>query len=106
MDYHDRKATDRRDKAALLGRSDDDILAHMSLLGYTISWNDSITHMPSLLLIKRLWRPERKEIAKICIKGCVLSKISSVKVAVFYNDGQNVNVTFKKAPKHPKMSSI
>ncbi len=99
--YHDRMATDRRDKVyALLGMSSDDDIPADLLPDYNISWKDLLHRLVRSLVGKQAsvetW--EEEEIAVIRSKGCVLGEVSWVKRSGVWNDGQNVDIIFKKKP--------
>jgi hypothetical protein len=97
--YHNREATDRRDKIyALLGMSSDGIPTGMSP-DYKISWKVLFHRLVKSLVGEQTsvetW--EENEIAVIKSMGCVLGEVSSVESAGDWNDTQSVLITLKSA---------
>ncbi|EXM14283.1 hypothetical protein FoTM2_013554 [Fusarium oxysporum f. sp. vasinfectum] len=78
--YHNRKATDRRDKVyALLGMSSDDDIPDDLSPNYKILWKELFCRLVKFLLGEQAtvetW--EEKEIAVIRSKGCILGEVST-----------------------------
>lgn len=91
--YHNRKATDWRDKAyALLGISSD-IPVGLSP-NYSISWRDLFRQLVHSIIGKQAsvetW--DKRQIAVIKSMGCVVSIVSSVSSARAWDDKQIVDV--------------
>ncbi|KAH7186551.1 heterokaryon incompatibility protein-domain-containing protein [Fusarium oxysporum] len=99
--YHNRKATDRRDKVyALLGMSSDDHIPADLSPDYEISWKDLLHRLVKFLLGKQAsvetW--EERETAVIKSMGCVLGEVFLVQSVGDWNDKQSVDITFKNTP--------
>ncbi|RYP57804.1 hypothetical protein DL770_010581 [Monosporascus sp. CRB-9-2] len=99
--YHNRKATDRRDKVyALLGMNSDDHIAAGLSPDYGILWKDLFHRLIKFLIGEQAFVEtwEEKEIAVIKSKGCVLGEVSSVESGGDWNDIQSVDITSKNTP--------
>ncbi|KAH7124484.1 HET domain protein [Dactylonectria macrodidyma] len=94
--YHNREATDRRDKVyALLGMSSD--IPVGLLPDYNILWKDLFHQLVKSLIGEQAsvetW--DEEEIAVIKSQGCVLGKVSSVPSDDAWHDRQNVDIVLK-----------
>ncbi|KAF5708940.1 Pfs domain-containing protein [Fusarium globosum] len=103
--YHNRKATDRRDKVyALFGMSTDvdDFYDFYRSAGlppyYKILWKDLFHQLVKFLLSEQAsvetW--EEKEIAVIRSDGCILGEVSSVESVGDWNDRQTVDIKYTR----------
>ena len=80
--YHSREATERHDKVyALFGMSSDDPSAAGLLPNYKVPWKELLQQLVKFLLCKEVYVKtwDKKEIAVIKSKGCILGQVSSVK---------------------------
>lgn len=98
--YHNRRATDRRDKVyALLGLSSDDPVAAGLSPDYTILWEDLFRKLIKYLLCEQVsveaW--SHREIAIMKGEVCVLAAVSSVNNDATWQDRQEVVVVSKNA---------
>lgn len=101
--FHDRKATDPRDKVyALLGMSSDVHIPANLLPDYGILWKDLFCRLCKSFVgeqtFVKTW--EEGEIAVIKSKGCVLGWVSKVEYGSEWADKQNVDVTLANLPWH------
>ncbi|KAK3346892.1 heterokaryon incompatibility protein-domain-containing protein [Lasiosphaeria hispida] len=101
--YHNRKATDPRDKIyALLGMSSDDHISAGLLPDYSISWKGLFHRLVTSLVGEKAsvetW--EEKEITVIKTKGVVLGWVSKVEGHGGWADQQNIHIIFKDIPGH------
>ncbi|KAK3343936.1 heterokaryon incompatibility protein-domain-containing protein, partial [Lasiosphaeria hispida] len=97
--YHNREATDRRDKVyALLGMGSN-IPANLSP-NYDTPWRDLFHQLIESFVgeqaIVETW--DNKEIAVIKSKGCILGTVSPVPSGSAWDDQQEVNVALKDIP--------
>ena len=100
--YHTHKATLRHDKVyALLGMSSDDTSKAKLLPNYSIPWEELFQRLIKFLVCEKIsvetW-PD-KEIAVLKSKGCILGKVSSVRIA--RNGRQDVDIIFNNISKQP-----
>ena len=101
--YHTRKATDRRDKVyALLGMSSDNPTTAGLFADYTISWKQLFNKLIHFFLPKldSINLSDKKEIAVIENKGCILGEVSSVERNATWDDRQDVAITWRNAPSY------
>ncbi|RYP63003.1 hypothetical protein DL771_009488 [Monosporascus sp. 5C6A] len=99
--YHNREATDRRDKVyALLGMSSDDHIPAGLSPDYGILWKDLFHRLLKSLIGEQAsvetW--EEMEIAVIKSKGCILGEVSTVESGGGWNDRPSVDITSKNTP--------
>ncbi|WAO92355.1 HET domain-containing protein [Fusarium falciforme] len=99
--YHNRKATDRRDKVyALLGMSSDDYIPADLSPNYGTPWKHLLHRLVKFLLGEQAsvetW--EEKETAVIKSMGCILGEVSSVERGGDWSDRQTVHITSKNTP--------
>ncbi|KFA51961.1 hypothetical protein S40293_09494 [Stachybotrys chartarum IBT 40293] len=99
--YHNRQATDRRDKVyALLGMSSD-VSVGLSP-DYDISWKDLFYRLVKSLVGAQAsvetW--EEREIAVITANGCILGEVSLVESDGDWNDTQSVHIVSKNTRQH------
>ncbi|RSL55684.1 hypothetical protein CEP54_009254 [Fusarium duplospermum] len=103
--YHNRKATERRDKVyALLGMcSDDPSIAGLSA-NYEISWKQLFRQLVNFIFSERVsvdtW--DDKEMAVIRGNGCVLGQVYSVERDVDREDRQHVEFWWNEGYAGPK----
>ncbi|GAW25193.1 putative het domain protein [Rosellinia necatrix] len=96
--YHNREATDRRDKVyALLGMSSDDYIPAGLSPDYKILWKDLFCQLVQSIIGKhasvQTWGEE--EIALIQSKGCVLGVVSSVRSDGAWDGLQHLDINSK-----------
>ncbi|KAI0814470.1 heterokaryon incompatibility protein-domain-containing protein [Xylaria sp. FL0064] len=95
--YHNRQATDRRDKVYALLRMSSDYIPTNLLPNYSILWADLFHRLIKFLIgeemVVKTWDEEEIEIIKS--KGCVLGEVSSVPSDGAWDDRQNVDITSK-----------
>ena len=101
--YHTHEATLRHDKVyALLGMSSDDASNANLLPNYSVPWEELFQRLIKFLVCEKIsvetW-PDKEEIAVIKSKGCILGKVSSVRIA--RNGRQDVDVIFNNISKQP-----
>ncbi|KAL8296260.1 hypothetical protein RB600_001644 [Gaeumannomyces tritici] len=101
--YHDRKATDRRDKVyALLGMSLDNPNAAELSANYETSWRVVFRKLIRFCLPDQVsistW--DAAEVAVVEAKGCVLGEVTSATEDATRNDRQLLEITWKRAPSH------
>ncbi|KAL2198994.1 heterokaryon incompatibility protein-domain-containing protein [Corynascus similis CBS 632.67] len=101
--YHNRKATDPRDKIyALLGMSSDDHIPTGLFPDYDISWKELFHRLVKSLLSEQAsvetW--EEKEIAVIQTKGWILGCVCKVAAHRVWIGSQVVEVILKNVPGH------
>lgn len=101
--YHTHKATLRHDKVyALLGMSSDDASKANLLLNYSVPWEELFQRLIKFLVCEKIsvetWA-DKEEIAVIKSKGCILGKVSSVRIG--RNGRLDVDVIFNNISKQP-----
>ncbi|KAF4441561.1 seryl-trna synthetase, partial [Fusarium albosuccineum] len=99
--YHNRDATDRRDKVfALLGMSSDNSIPADLSPDYSVSWKDLFHRLIKFLVGKQAsvetW--EDKEITVIKSMGYVIGQVASVQSAGEWDDMQSVQVIPENIP--------
>ncbi len=99
--YHNREATDRRDKVfALLGMSSDDHIPIGLLPNYSIPWGDLLRQLVQFLIGKetllQTWDDE--EVAVLKSRGLVLGTVSQVPKGGTWDDRQKVDVVLENLP--------
>ncbi|KAK4457483.1 putative het domain protein [Cladorrhinum samala] len=102
--YHDRKATDPRDKIyALLGMSSDDHVSAALSPNYNVSWKDLFHQVVNSLVGEQVsvetW--EEREIAVIKTNGWVLGWVSKVEDQKKWADEQNIVMVLNYKRGHP-----
>jgi ankyrin repeat protein len=101
--YHAQKATVVHDKVyALLGMCSDDLSTAQLEPDYTLEWSILMERLVKVILGNHVsvssW--EKKEMAVITTKGCILGKVSKVEASVGRAGGQTVEAIFTNTPKH------
>jgi tetratricopeptide (TPR) repeat protein len=100
--YHTRESTVPNDKVyALLGMSSDDPRAAGLSPDYTVPWTTLLQRLIKYILFEEVsvetW--DKREMAVIKSKGCILGHVSSVEDDSARYDRQHVNVVFNNTPK-------
>jgi len=105
--YHDRQASDNRDKIyALLGMSSDDPGASGLLVDYEMSWAKVFKQLVhSILGIVPVDTWDKKAVAVIRVKGCALGLVSSVDADIHRNGKQLLKVTWNSLVGSRRQSS-
>ena len=100
--YHTCEATERHNKVyALFGMSSNNPNAAGLSPNYKVPWEKLLQQVIKFLLCKEVYVEtwDKKEITVIKSKGCILSRVSSVKNDTTRYDRQHVTIIFKNKPR-------